>query len=97
AAQHHLEAVVVAVQVEALALVARQAMGSGKREFGLDLMHAGSPVTLRCTPGQNVPAAGVLSDSGNLSLGTASNRAARGGSVVHRAPARRSPCEPSRR
>ena len=37
--QHHLEPVIVAVQIEALALVPGEPVCGGKRELGLDLMH----------------------------------------------------------
>src|SRR5207253_1321724 len=57
AAQHHLEAVVVAVQIEALAVVARKPVGGGKGEFGFDLMHA-APLALGCGRRQKAAGAG---------------------------------------
>src|SRR5205823_5996346 len=54
AAQHHLKTIVVAVQVEALALVSRKPVGGREGEFRLDLMHAlDSPGHVGCRPRQS--------------------------------------------
>ena len=55
AAEHDLEAVVVAVQVETLALVAGQPVRGGEGELGFDLMHGVRLLALGCVERQKGP------------------------------------------